>query len=81
MKQMIRNTVTGHEFDVTPDLIKFAANPANNLEVIDMEEKQQEVDKPDDVDVTPGENSQLSADPDGPGDDFPLPPAKKKQQE
>ena len=38
--QVVRNIKTGLEFPVTADLVRFAKNPRNNLEVIEVEDEQ-----------------------------------------
>ncbi len=36
--QIVRNIQTGHEFAVTKELIRFAEDPRNNLEVVEVED-------------------------------------------
>lgn len=47
--QYVRNTVTGHLFPDSPDLIKFASKKGTNLEIIDVDEtpiEQSSTDEP-----------------------------------
>ena len=44
--QIIRNIKTGLEFQPTPDLLRFAKNPRNNLEVIEIIDTEEESTPP-----------------------------------
>ena len=44
--QIVRNIKTGLEFQPTPDLLKFAKNPRNNLEVIEIIDPEEESTSP-----------------------------------
>ena len=82
--QMVRNTKTGFEFVPTKELLKFAENPQNNLELVEVEDKRKSTSELDEVigpvEKTEEDASTLQTFPnvDGKDDNFPPPlPVKR----